>query len=130
MQVFGLCWVVPGSCYGLLSGQAGFIKRKGKKIMWNYILFAILWAIWGERNRRIFEGSVSSENELWKKICFWVAIWLKNVKSFRFLSFSDLTRALMRGFKWDFEIIVMIYGTIRSHMFVTFFINIMKFHFL
>ena len=36
----------------------------------------------------------------------------------------------MRGFKWDFEIIVMIYGTIRSHMFVTFFINIMKFCFL
>ena len=98
LQVFGLCWVVPRSCYGLLSGQAGFFKGREKKIMWNHVLFAILWAIWGERNGRIFEGSISSENELWEKICFWAAIWLKNVESFRFMSFSDLTRSLNEGF--------------------------------
>ena len=49
LQVFGLSWVAHGSCYGLLSRQTGFIKGKDKKkkIIWNHILFAILWAIWG-----------------------------------------------------------------------------------
>ena len=100
MKVFHLCWVVPGSCYGLLSGQGGYIKGKENKIIWNHFLFATLWAIWGERNNRIFEGGAYSEVELWERICFWVAIWLKNVKNFRFLSFTDLTRSLGEGVNW------------------------------
>ena len=98
MQAFGLDWVIPGSCYGLLSGQAGYIKGKEEKIKFNLLLSASLWAIWGERNNRIFLGCASSEEELWEKICFWVALWLKNVKAFRFWSFSDLTRTLAGGF--------------------------------
>ena len=73
-------------------------KGKESKIIWNHFMFAILWAIWGERNNRIFEGVVYLEDELWEKICFWVATWLKNVKTFRFLPFSDLTRSLAEGF--------------------------------
>ena len=77
LQTSGLYWVVPGSCYGLLSGQAGFFKGKKKKIIFNQFLSATLWAIWGERNNRIFQDCASSEEDLWDKICFWVAIWLK-----------------------------------------------------
>ena len=61
-------------------------------------LSATLWAIWGERNYRIFQDRASSEVELWEKICFWVAIWLKNEKTFRFWSFSDLIRYFAEGF--------------------------------
>ena len=97
LRIFGLYWVVPRSCYGLLSGHAGLIKGKERKIIFNQFLSATLWAIWGERNNRIFQDCVSSVDELWEKICFWVAIWLKNVKSFRFWSFSDLLRTLNEG---------------------------------
>ena len=45
LKVFGLSWVVPGSCYGLLSSQRSYIKEKETKIIWNHFMFAILWAI-------------------------------------------------------------------------------------
>ena len=75
LHTFRLYWVVLGSCYGLLSGQAGLFKGKEKKkIIFNQFLSATLWTIWVDRNNRIFQECVSSEEELWKKICFWVAI--------------------------------------------------------
>ena len=98
LQISGLYWVVPTSCFDLLSGQARYFKGKEKKIIFNQFLAATLWAIWGERNNRIFQDCASSTEELWDKICFWVAIWLKNVKEFRFWSCSDLLRNLGEGF--------------------------------
>ena len=50
-----------------------------------------------KENNRIFQDCASSVEELWDKICFWVAIWLKNVKTFSFWSFSDLLRTLAEG---------------------------------
>ena len=97
LHTSGLYWVVPGSCYRLLSGQAGYFRGQEKKIIFNQFLVATLWAIWGERNNRIFQDSSSSVEELWDKICFWVAIWLKNVKTFSSWSFSDLLRTLADG---------------------------------
>ena len=81
----------------MLSGQAGYIKGKEEKTIFNLLLLVALWAIWGERNNRIFQGCTYSVDELWEKICFWVALWLKNVKAFRFWSFSDLIRTLAEG---------------------------------
>ena len=97
LQIFGLYWVVPRSCYGLLSSQVGIFRGKEKKLIFNQFLATTLWAIWGERNNRIFQEGTSSVEELWDKICFWVAIWLKSVKHFRFWSFSDLLRSLYEG---------------------------------
>ena len=54
LQTFGLSWVVPGSCFGLLSGQADFIRGKVERTIFILFLSATLWATWGERNNRIF----------------------------------------------------------------------------
>lgn len=61
---FGVCWVQPDSLKNLLcwwpKQDLGLHKKGGKK-MWGLILAALCWAIWEERNRRIFEG-VSKES--------------------------------------------------------------------
>ena len=45
LQTFGLYWVVPRSCYGLLSGQAGFTKGQVPKVIFLQFLSAALWAV-------------------------------------------------------------------------------------
>lgn len=61
---FGVCWVQPDSLKNLLCWwpkQDLDPHKKGGKKMWCLILAALCWAIWEERNRRIFEG-VSKES--------------------------------------------------------------------
>ncbi|PON59233.1 LOW QUALITY PROTEIN: hypothetical protein TorRG33x02_288950 [Trema orientale] len=70
-------------------GGVGGGKRRGS--LWNVYILALLWAI-SERNQRIFEDSSCLEGELWEKIVFSGAIWLKNAKEFKNVAFSDLLR--------------------------------------
>lgn len=59
---------------------------------WITIPVAVLWAIWKERNSRIFEGKTLEFSELFQKAKWGLCVWLcsnkefKDLKSRRFLS--------------------------------------------
>ena len=42
--------------------------------LWSAAVLAILWAVWLERNGRIFENIENKVEDLWEKIKFWVAL--------------------------------------------------------
>uniref|UniRef100_A0A803P465 Reverse transcriptase domain-containing protein n=1 Tax=Cannabis sativa TaxID=3483 RepID=A0A803P465_CANSA len=58
---FGLSWVMPRSVSHLIASKLIGSKRKTK--LWKSAILATIWAVWLERNARIFEGTTKSEEE-------------------------------------------------------------------
>jgi hypothetical protein len=89
---FGVSWVIPKSCYDLLSicfkcGGRG----KKKKILWSCRMLAVFWVIWLERNRRTFDNVPElCVESLWDRITFWSALWASVTAEFRHYSLSAL----------------------------------------
>ena len=62
--------MTPRSSTELLSlGQSLFLNKKGKKL-WKVATTTTLWAIWLERNKRIFEEVQESIDSMWDRIRF------------------------------------------------------------
>lgn len=55
------------------------------------MVIAIVWAVWLERSRSIFEGVEDSLESIWARVRFWVATWV-HVKEFKSFSFSDMVK--------------------------------------
>ena len=89
---FGLQWVIPRSTKDLLClGQGPCLNKKGK-VLWKVASTATFWAIWLERNNRIFEEREESFDYIWDRIRLWVGIWLHDYKDFKRIPFSLLVR--------------------------------------
>ena len=61
------------------------------KDLWVTVVRAVLWGIWKERNSRTFIEEYESVFNLWDKILYWVAIWVKSRQDFRCTPASDLS---------------------------------------
>ena len=88
----GVSWVIPEGCFSLLSeGFVGFGIGNKAKVLWGCCRMAILWVIWLERNRRIFDNfkGVGVE-ELWERVRFWSSLWASITPEFRDILFSSI----------------------------------------
>ena len=52
------------------------------KCVWRFMVHAVAWLLWTERNKRIFEDKCSSAKEIWNRVCSLVGLWAKAVKLF------------------------------------------------
>ena len=75
----------------LLKGSSNACWTKTIKELWVCVVWAVLWGIWRERNSRTFNNVYGSFYNLWDKILYWVAIWVKSCKDFNDIPFSDLS---------------------------------------
>ena len=92
LKEFDIQWVIPRSCSELLTLGQGFLLSKKGKILWNFAVNATFWAIWLERNNRIFEDSEANFESIWDRIRLWVAIWIHVCKDFKSIPFSLIIR--------------------------------------
>ncbi|KAK9266438.1 hypothetical protein L1049_007440 [Liquidambar formosana] len=78
-----LSWVRPQHSYSLLEVEfRGFSRSKRAKVLWNSVVLAIFWAIWIERNSRIFRDLVEEMDGVWDRVCFLASLWALVDKSF------------------------------------------------
>jgi len=58
------------------------------KVLWKYVVLALLWVIWQERNSRIFEDRQEDNiNCFWDRIKFLASLWASISKEFQDTSF-------------------------------------------
>ena len=88
---FRLSWEVPNNLLDLLKGCLNVRWSKTIKKLWVTVVWAVSWGIWRERNSRIFKEEYESVFNLWDKILYWVAIWVKSCKHFTGIPFSALS---------------------------------------
>jgi hypothetical protein len=55
LRSFGVLWVFPNRVVDLLYGWHNWFG-KHDTVVWNLVPLCLMWTIWRERNRRIFEG--------------------------------------------------------------------------
>ena len=85
-----LTWEMPAGSRQFLSvSRLGFGRGKKAKVLWGNSVLAVIWVIWMERNRRIFEDykGVGLE-ELWLRVKYLAALWSSFSAEFRDYSTS------------------------------------------
>ena len=88
---FGLDTEVPDNLFHLLDHCSDKRWKNSIKSLWVCAIWAVSWAIWKERNSRIFSNEYVPVSNLWDKILFWVGIWVKTLNDFRSFSLTDLS---------------------------------------
>ncbi len=53
-KTFGIFWVILGSVVDLLVGWYNWFGKHSSET-WNLVPLCLMWSLWQERNRRIFE---------------------------------------------------------------------------
>ena len=93
---FGILSGMPNNILNLLQGCSNERWTRTIKTLWVTVVWPIIWGIWREKNSRIFTDVYESVFNLWDKILFWVATWVKSSKDFKCFPFSDLS------IRWSF----------------------------
>lgn len=67
LSLMGCVWVLDSRVERVISDWPGvpFVGEKG--VAWKLILATILWALWKERNSRIFDGKSRNIGEVFEK---------------------------------------------------------------
>ena len=58
-SMFGIQWVLPAKVLDMLSGWHNWFGRRSS-VIWNLAPLCVMWSLWQERNRRIFEDKEKS----------------------------------------------------------------------
>lgn len=66
----------------ILQSKANHLSRKIRPL-WNLCLHALMWNIWLERNRRVFEDRCSYIEDFWLSFVRVLGVWAKNRGEFR-----------------------------------------------
>jgi hypothetical protein len=81
---------IPTGILALLSARSiGFGKCKKAKVLWGCSMLAVIWVLWLERNRRIFEDVRGAGlEELWIRVKYVAALGATVSSEFRDYSIS------------------------------------------
>lgn len=92
LRDFGVRWVCPRDLKSLLAAwRSKAFSGRGNKI-WRLALAAICWAIWLERNSRVFEGYEEPSFQVYKRAKEKIAFWAPLCKRCEDLRLGDLVR--------------------------------------
>ncbi|XP_024195633.1 uncharacterized protein LOC112198748 [Rosa chinensis] len=85
-------WTTPLERNDLLrENPIAFGKGKKARTLWGCGVLAVVWVIWMERNKRLFEnyGGVEKE-DLWERVKFWASLWVSISKEFKDYNLSSI----------------------------------------
>ncbi|XP_020420593.1 uncharacterized protein LOC18774736 [Prunus persica] len=90
-------WVIPEGCFELFSIRFDALGRgKKAKILWGSLMQAVVWNLWMERSRRIFEDYKGvGVAELWDRVKFWAALWASTSPAFKDVPYPIIMRNLL-----------------------------------
>ena len=63
LQAFRINWVMPAKVIDLLFGWYNWFGKHSSGV-WNLVPLCLMWTLWQERNRRIFEGLEKSTSQI------------------------------------------------------------------
>lgn len=85
-------WVFPRKAHDMFLVEPGLHSGRKSRCLWFFIVHCLFWTIWLERKNRIFNDLVESSDEIWEKLKFRVASWMKKLPEFNHLVITDVVR--------------------------------------
>ena len=91
LDMFGMCWVMPGSVRELLAAWQGKMGKHPKHMIWRAVPHCVIWCLWREHNMRIFEDCEQHVDEL--KLLFLRTLfeWMASTRLFCFSNVLEFT---------------------------------------
>ncbi|KAL9663661.1 hypothetical protein QQ045_019052 [Rhodiola kirilowii] len=77
LRWWGISWVLPRQVKSLLESLMIEGTSKSYKRVWRTLIYAILWSIWEERNKRCFQKKKRSIEEIWELVKARLTWWAK-----------------------------------------------------
>lgn len=68
MKEFRFSWVISKWTVDLFNRDLMFGRSNSAERLWNPAALAVTWALWLERNDRIFDDLVGDVSEVWDRI--------------------------------------------------------------
>lgn len=87
-KLLTLCWVISDMMSNFLFSWRLFLPGKTPSTIWLLCLHAMIWAIWEERNRGVFENRSGDPSLVWESFLFLVVSWAKKYISLSCFSFE------------------------------------------
>jgi hypothetical protein len=87
--LFGISWVMPRRVIEMFACWLGKMGKHQVHIIWRAVPHCLMWCLWKERNRRIFEGCEQTVAKL--KLLFLRTLfeWMASTRLFDFSSFLE-----------------------------------------
>ncbi len=73
-RAFGINWVLPRRVDDLLFGWRIWFGKHSSDI-WNFVPLCLIWLLWKERNRCMFEDTKRSKAQLIQTLFDWSRLW-------------------------------------------------------
>jgi len=84
-KLFRVSWAMPSNILELLHCWKTRVRGHSKEAIWKVILAFLMWSIWREMNRRLFENCVSYKLYLnsffLRSLLDWVVVYVPNFSS-------------------------------------------------
>ena len=96
MQKFNISWVLPQDINHIILGDFMLRRDRRTKFLESFVIYAVLWTLWRERNKRIFEDKEGSLADIIGSVHYWVGLWASLHKDLNQFFFKDWLR------EWDF----------------------------
>lgn len=89
---FGITCIVPSDLRGLLSAWSHLALNAFGKRLWHLVPSAVSWAIWLERNDRVFKGHSEPTWKVYRQAREYIVLWARRCKGYDGLPIGDLLR--------------------------------------
>lgn len=89
VSLIDLSCVFPQKAFDLISLWRSLPPPQISTKFWVFCLHALIWAIWKERNRRVFDNTTGDLFSVWESFLFLVASWSKSSCYLSFYSFDS-----------------------------------------
>ncbi|XP_019054240.1 PREDICTED: uncharacterized protein LOC109115059 [Nelumbo nucifera] len=88
----GYSWVISEHILDFLHQWQGTDLCKRGKVYWQSVAHAVLWGVWDEKNKCLFDNKFRPLEELISDITYLCNLWTVNSDLFKGLSVNDLNR--------------------------------------
>ncbi|GMP71099.1 hypothetical protein CsSME_00029647 [Camellia sinensis var. sinensis] len=95
VALFGLVWVQSASVLGVLQSWGGARVGKRHWKAWVFSSHCLLWLVWSERNRRVFQDKCHSVSWLESRLLMVLHSWVKGTVDPNVLVFVDFVEDLI-----------------------------------
>lgn len=86
----GVTFIVPLDLAGLLRSWRQPLFREFGKRMWRLVLGAVSWAIWRERNNRVFNDRFELAWQVYRRAKDLILFWAKRCKGYEAIPNGDV----------------------------------------
>lgn len=92
LKLFGIVLCVSRASFVMFNEAVNLDGSSFRRNLWKVTVLSIVWSMWLERKKRVFQGKVSFELQIIEVIKFRVVWWIVGLDKYRRISFSYICR--------------------------------------